>query len=336
MSREGSDQLVFRSSSRIDDWFLPAIEAEGGVSDCFAAVTASLDVKRNFIKSLRKKLCEFHGKSTDSISELEKKVKEVWDTLHFRIGMLSPDRPGAWFRVNMNQGPGLFNNGVLTEPIFGKYEANAAGLLEESLAKSFHDRTILTMPMDRGGCIWLSLLKLNVSWDELDRLDRPFLGLRLSELPDALPLDLQTPSLIAFLDKVNEAHIRVRENLDSCYEKLMACSKEFWAFQNQNQKNGAGASSRKSRFHQQSKSKQAKDGDRARGARRASGRLPSVFDMRALEFMRFDDFPNRQELRQRYLTLANDYHPDKPGGNEERFKQLSQFYSHLSHRIEIR
>ena len=277
----------------------------------------------------------FKTKAVCIISELEKKVKEVWDTLHFRIGMLSPDRPGAWFRVNMNQGPGLFNNGVLTEPIFGKYEASAAGLLEESLAKSFHDRTILTLPMDKDGSIWLSLLKLNMSWDELDRLDKPFLGLRLSELPDALPLDLQTPSLIAFLDKVNEAHIRVRENLDSCYEKLMTCSKEFWAFQSQSQKKSEGSTSGKSRFHQQSKSKQGKDRERSRGARSGASRLPSVFDMRALEFMRFDEFPNRQELRQRYLTLANDCHPDKPGGNEERFKQLSQFYSHLSHRIEI-
>ena len=320
MAREKADGVD--NAATCEDWFLPAIYAAGGVESCFTAVLSSLSAKQHFVLCLKKNLCEFEGRSSDSISNLAKQVKEIEDTLSFRIGMLSPARPGAWFRENMNQGAGLFGNEVLSEPIFAKYDAKSLSQLEAALVKSFDSRSILPLPMAEGPSIWRSLLRLNVAWEGIDTLSQPFVGIRLSDLPDSLPKNLWTPSLSAFLDKVNEAHIGVRDSLDNCYKKLLDKSKDFWSCQREQ-------TSRPTRSDFKGTPPKA-DSSKLNSRCRLT-----VSDFRALEFMRFNKLPSKKDLRQRYIKLAHSYHPDRPDGNEERFKKLAEHYAHLCHRIQL-
>ena len=58
-------------------------------------------------------------------------------------------------------------------------------------------------------------------------------------------------------------------------------------------------------------------------------------DIDALRFMGFEEVPAPELLRQRYIVLAKQYHPDRHGGNENAFKRLSSAYSHLINRLDL-
>ena len=309
------------------DWFLPAIEHSGGVRDSLGAVTVVLHEKADFIKALQTSLCSYQGKSSDSITELARRVHEFDTTLNFRLGMLVPSRPGAWFRENMNQGAGPFGTSVLSEPVFAHYKPEKVQDLKAKIQRSFLEKKVLTLPFDQvEPCLWLTLLSLNACWAEIDGLGGGFEAMSLSKMPESLPERLKSPALLAFLDKVRESLLDVGKDLDDCYSKLWGASCDFWDFQRSSLKqNRHTRGQRKSHSTRQTREPPNQTG-RLDGAR-------SVHDLRALQFMDFVDFPDRKDLRQRYLSLAQKFHPDR-GGSEKQFQKLTQSYAHLMNRIE--
>ena len=136
-SRSTESQIPVDSEK---DWFLPAILSTGGVSQSFKAVGKSLEDKLSFIHCLNTNLSSYQGKSSDSITELRNRIEELENTLTFRLGMLSPDRPGAWFRENMNQGSGPFGSSILSEPVLAPYEINKLAKVRYALKNSFEQQ----------------------------------------------------------------------------------------------------------------------------------------------------------------------------------------------------
>lgn len=299
------------------DWFLPAIQQGGSVVQGFRAVADALTRKSEFIRCLNQNLSAYQGRSTDSITELRRRIREFDNTLTFRLGMLSPERPGAWFRPNMNQGTGPFGASVLSEPILNPYELKDLGGVETALAESYRRRTILPIPFSKKEpCLWLTLLSLNQCWEEVDVLSPPFRHLRISALPEVLPPDFESAALKAFLIRVKTSQQGAREEMDRCYAKLFHACEAFWDLQ------------RASYVREQDKTR------RSRGAQQKSPPVKKLADIRALQFMKFSDFPDPKTLKQRYRALAQELHPDRPGGCADAFHQLRASYSHLAGRIQ--
>jgi len=46
----------------------------------------------------------------------------------------------------------------------------------------------------------------------------------------------------------------------------------------------------------------------------------------AIEFLGLIGLENKEMVRERYLTLSKKYHPDKEGGDREKFQQLNRAY----------
>lgn len=298
------------------DWFLPAILSNGSVSHSFREVSTRLENKLTLIQCLNTNLSSYQGKSTDSISELRKRIGELSNTMTFRLGMLSPERPGAWFRENMNQGSGPFGSRVLSEPILAPYDVAKIANIRFQLKNSFQQRNILDIPFERKEpCLWLTLLNLNRCWEEIDRLPSPHRELRLSELPSSIPSELKSPSLHAFLTKVNESQLSARQELDSCFAKLWNACEAFWQVQIKIAE---------------------KENSQKKERRRCKQDISSFrnSDIRALQFMNFSSLPDARTLKSRYHNLAQRYHPDRPGGCEDSFKRLTLSYSQLMKRIQ--
>ena len=82
----------------------------------------------------------------------------------------------------------------------------------------------------QGIYLWSRLLQLNHCWEELVQLSDPFQDLRLDELPEALPDDIASPSLIAYLKRVRALTLKIRDDLDSAFKAFSSQQKNFyWA-----------------------------------------------------------------------------------------------------------
>lgn len=46
----------------------------------------------------------------------------------------------------------------------------------------------------------------------------------------------------------------------------------------------------------------------------------------AIEFLGLIGLESKEMVRERYLTLSKKYHPDKEGGDREKFQQLNRAY----------
>ncbi len=300
------------------DWFLPAITAAGSVFDSFQAVQAELSHKLGFTQALLTSLCAAKSDRADRVSELNAKVKKFQATLQFRLGMLAPTRPGAWFRENMNQAKSPFGTQILSEPVLAPYDINRLDDIRAALRESFLSGRIVAIPFNAyDACLWLTLLTLNQDWHTIDRLPAPFEKLYLSRMPGGLPAELQSPALHAFLGKVNAVFNQTKAELDDAYKKLWEACEAFWREQRRTIQ-GATARAEKRRKRPPIKEKP----------------VYAMQDYRALQFMSFAELPDRSMLKKRYRDLALAYHPDVQGGSEEKFLRLKQCYQHLIKRLD--
>lgn len=323
------------------DWFLPAIVSNGDVRECLNEVIKSEQFRIQFVSILQTNLCAYKGKSSDSITELRSRVLQLKNTLNFRLGMLTPERHGAWFRESFRPKSGPFASTILSEPIFANYDATQVDHLQHTIAESWRERRLKAMPFTPSGpCIWLILLDLNQLHEQMLTMGRPFQDLRLDQLPDQLPPSLATPSLIAFLNKVREAIIQARVELDECYELLWPASQKLWDWQRRQQQTQKAQQTQQTIRHERVKSttyqKTADDIRHQFRERRSQVKRQTIYtpaDLTALRFMKFEEMPDREDLRKRYLEMARTLHPDKQGGNEDQFKQLTRSYAHLNQRV---
>ena len=311
------------------DWFLPAILSHGSVGQSFRLVSKNLERKISLLRCLNTNLCAYQGKSSDSITELQRRIELLSNTLTFRLGMLSPERPGGWFRENPHQGTGPFGSPILSEPVLAAYDIKDLDLLQSRLEESFEKRTLLEIPFSENTpCLWLTLLSLNRFWQEIDQLPSPFKHLRLSRLPSELPLEFQTPSLVAFLGKVRESQEGARQSLDLCYEKMRQACLLFWQAQRACQNN---RQAKRAQNTAQNTTQKKHEKAPPQGGKKPPPKTPrfGLADSRALRFMNFSTLPSSVELKKRYRAMAQKLHPDRPGGCEESFKRLTLSYAQL-------
>lgn len=311
------------------DWFMPAILSEGDVHESLGEVIRAEQYKLSFVAALQTNLCAYRGRSSDSLTELRKRVRQLETTLNFRLGMLAPERQGAWFRESARQKSGPFPANILGEPVFAMYEAVDADRLRQLLSESWRERKVKTLPFKQSApCLWVTLLELNQAYEQIVALGKPFQEFRLDALPELLPSRLAAPSLVAFLGKVRELCVLTREELDRSYAVLWQASCRFWDYQKVQ-------ASRPRPSHQYQRA--AEDVREKFRERRRESRLQAFLtpiDAQSLKVFGFEDLPEIGLLRRRYRELARDWHPDRNGGDEERFKALARAYTHLLQRVE--
>lgn len=312
-----------------DDWFLPAMEARGALDHCLDQVVRLQEAKLSLVQGLKKNICAGSRQVPDRITELRRQIYDFAKTLEMRLGILSFDRPAAWFRQSYAHELGPFPGKISQEAIFLPFDPMKAKLLKVELKTAWTQRSETVRSFERedasgSTCLWLILLEFNHRWDKICELPEPFEDLRLDELPEALPDELASKALEAFLQRVRGAIAACREDLDRCFDTLWQASDPFLAkqFMLACQKQQAGSYRRSTYrshgdFYHHSWSPPGK-------ARNSSAQLEE-----ALKFMEFSTLPSREDLRKRYRNLARQYHPDFEGGSEEKFKSLNQYYRTL-------
>ena len=287
-----------------DDWFLPAIHAEGTVANCLDVVARQEESRLFLTKSIKLALCRESGDCTDSISFLRKKLGALHKTFELRLGVLAQARHQAWFRPSHASEWGPFPGVVHKDPMLIEFNPELAKKLRNELNQAWQDRSVEVPSLPQGNCLWFQLLTLNKQWQSIVQLSKPFGDLRLDELPEGLPDDLTCRSLEAFLKKVRVAVDEARSELDQCFQKLFLATETFLLA-----------------YHKRP----------AKTRRQGAGRKP-IFNSPisdSLRFMAFDRKPNAQDLRKRYLELAKSCHPDVNGGSESRFKDLTYHYNKI-------
>jgi len=305
------------------DWFLPAITCDGTVADSLSSVQSELSRKCAFARGLQHNLTS-EGTAVDRVTELMQRVKMLETTLRFRLGILLPERPQAWFRAPAATSTGPFQATLTYEPVFAPYAAADVDALQQSLETAWLKRCCTSLAFGNGPSLWRTLLELNASLEAVICLPAPFATLRLDEMPATLPPDLASRALVAFLLNVRHEILAAKDLLNTCYTQLHATSSKLWQVQ------------REERTVPRSGARQQAAADlRAEFRRRRSVAprpLLSTADTQALEFMGFEEFPSESALRQRYLVMARKLHPDLQGGSDVGFKTLAGAYAQLSAR----
>ena len=321
------------------DWFAAAVQTEGSVADALDAVVAELDGRRAFITALKERLSPAPG--VDAVSTLSHQIKNLENTLRFRLGILRPERPGAWFRAPATTSAGPFASAVIEAPVFALYDPSEAETVSRELPRLWQARVAGPLPFkEMTPNLWATLLEINAAWAALVVLPSPFAMLNLAELPDSLPRALDSRALRAFLINVRTEVLATRARLDHCFSELQRASERFWTYQIEQERRyrGRHGSTERPRVNHTADSVREEFKRRRQstsGAGVGGGQPPlSGVDRQAMRFMGFDDVPNAEALRQRYLSMAKRLHPDREGGNDTAFKMLSSAYSHLLARVE--
>ena len=309
------------------DWFFTAIAHDGPVGPCLDAVLVELDTRRSFIARLRQKLT-LETTTVDTVTDLGQKIRALENTLRFRLPMLSPERPVAWFRAPSATTTGPFQATLLGEPVFAAYEPANVAQVEQALTLAWQSRQLPNLPfMEASGCLWRTLLSHNSRLEEMCRLQAPFAGLRLDVLPDGLPAELNSRALASFLMNVRTEILVARDRLNNCYQQLRESSLKLWL----EQRKITAQDSRRARSNQGAQNLRDEFRRRRSCAASAAPAL-SPADISAMQFMGFSELPPAILLRQRYIDMAKKLHPDRQGGDDQAFKVLVNAYARLSAR----
>ena len=196
------------------DWFLSAIACDGPVGQCLDVVIAELAGRSSFMAALKQNLT-FPGQAVDTVSDLAQKIRALENTLRFRLPMLLPERPAAWFRPPAATTTGPFQATLLGEPVFGNYEITIVDDVEKALTTAWSERRIPSLPFNNtSGCLWRTLLVHNARLEEICALPAPFADFRLDVLPDGLPMEIGSRALRAFLINVRSEILLNRERYE--------------------------------------------------------------------------------------------------------------------------
>jgi hypothetical protein len=296
------------------DWFIKAIESNGSVKTCLQAVLDDLNVKSSFIKIMMQHIGEPVGSYTDVLTDIGTRLRTLENTLRFRVAILSPDRKGAWFRASATT-TGPFKEVLYSEPFFTHFDEHMANKVRLGLKQCWDHKGLVQYPFSpTETCLWKILLTLNFELERASQFGRPF-GSVLT-LGDQLPEELKSRSLLAFLSNVRAEVLSLQNRLGQCYKEMLDASERFWlvCMHETAQRDGRAHRHAKNQFDRLTVKPMIKAGP----------------DFEALRFFGFDNFPDGEELKRRYHSLALRFHPDREGGSEHKFKLLAKHYRHLS------
>lgn len=307
------------------DWFVPAFQTTGTVADCLNAVADSVSQMTSFVNLMSDRLAQSSSDEPDKLTSLGQKIKLLETSLNTRLSILTPDRKGSWFR-NASAPTGPFREGLNTEPVFPEGLSVNYGEVAKGFIDCWNQHTIKFFPnVPAKTSLWYSLLSFN---EQLH-------GISLLKPPESIA---KSPSLEAFLGKVHQECLVCRSKLANCYKLLFEASEKFWRVQSTNSSNKKD--NKKDHIKDwEEYSNSSKKTDRLWSLRsetipRKALRLKTSSDLQALKTLGFKDFPEADELKKRYHTLARDMHPDRPGGSEQKFRHLAKAYSHVSKILE--
>jgi hypothetical protein len=325
------------------DWFLGAIEAQGNVHHCLQAVIEELANKLQFVAALQHSLHQSSGDRSDHLSQLGNQLRLLGQTFQVRLGLLSPERELAWFRKSMARTGGPFASQIYCDPVFLPYDLSKIDQVVHTLSAAYTNRSKLDAcdpiwqkskeirsPDDT--CLWMRLLTLNAQLDSYCKVSvgtgsfRPF---RLDKIPEQFDSNLESLPLRAFLLNVQGEILSLRSQLDQAYEKLFEASQGLWKTQRvrlQRKAQSYSGAKRQNGFDASSESRSSPPPPTNLSPPLSSRQRAS------LQFMGFEDFPDQQDLRRRYLELAKKLHPDVINGQDEEFKVLLESYRCLQNR----
>ena len=307
------------------DWFVGAIHFEGSVQDSLKFVASQLSRKHHFISQLQSKLCS-SDHDCDRLTKMGRDIKELENTLRFRLGILQPERPASWFRTIQRKDFGPFRSSMLVSPVFGDYEQEEFRSVQQGIKKSWAKSRMDLLPFDKTqDSLWKVLIEKRQQLTNLAIFESPFEDLNLDNLPEKLPADFESRSLRAFLINVRTEYLAIKDRLQLCYEQLWNSSERLWEYQEkltkQEQERKSRESARQSGSSKNTHRSQRKFFNRELGSTYA--------EVMAMRYMGFEKKPADEDLKKRYREMAKKFHPDR-GGDEESFKKLTEAYRRLS------
>ncbi|MBC7662052.1 MAG: hypothetical protein H7249_20345 [Chitinophagaceae bacterium] len=293
------------------DWF--AFGLEGTASSGLDKVLRLQETKLQFARALKYALANPIPQAPDRIALIHDDIKSLDKTLRLRVSMLPLDRPQAWFRPGIPAEKSPIASSEHTDPIFMPFEDSHAAVVRLALPEFWRQRIVATDRYDAGFSLWGRLLALNKKLHQLNHLSAPFHDITIDEMPDAIPDELSSPALNAFVTQLCQRLKACQRDLEACYSFLWARSESFLFALHVQYMGGRGKESRADK--------------NAPPPLPHNGRKLSPLE-EALRFMNFSRLPNFADLRARYRVMAQALHPDR-GGNEDHFKLLSLHYQAL-------
>ncbi len=296
------------------DWFDPAVKSSHSLQKGLDRVLLQEEAKLQFVRCLKLALAHPVPQSADRLTLLHAEIRRMSLTLQERLGMLTVDRPQAWFRHSPSIERATRATDLYEEPIFLRFEASRASSIRHLLPELWKQRQLSCDVYDPGASLWGRLLGFNRQLARINQLASPFSDIFLEELPEEIPDELRSPALLLFAKQVAELMQACQRELGACFERLWQASEAFLA--KQHTQYVAECARQQQEQNEQRRQRQGADS----GKDWASTSLDE-----ALHFMNFRSLPDRDSLRQAYRTLAQRLHPDA-GGSAEHFQRLSRHY----------
>ena len=151
-------------------------------------------------------------------------------------------------------------------------------------------------------------------------------------MPEKIEPEHLTPSLKAFLRNVRSEVLSIHARLENLFEILWSASEKFWAYQKLEQSKHSGfkkfaadATSMRDAFKKR----------RQETTKPSSNPTKMSKEQTALQMMGFATLPSMDDLKKKYRELARTLHPDA-GGDEAKFKDLTESYTYLSQNFYFR
>lgn len=311
------------------DWFAPVIEVSGSVTTCLNSVLAELDLKKQFVQMLNRKIGDLQPGGVDKLSAISQRVRVLEGTLRFRIGLLQPDRRGPWFRTGVTSS-GPFTASILNNPVFCTYPDPRWGEIKKGLLTCWNSGNLKTYPFPKGEeTLWKVLLDLKSAIVAMNIFEAPFENMTLMNCLDVLPPVLESKFLRAFLINVRGEFVSTQERIQDCYQKLLEASEKFWKVQE------TDSEKVKSPKFENPAHKIREEFKKRREQPKREPLIATRADLEALKFMGFSDYPKMDELKKRYHHLAKSLHPDVNGGSDKDFKVLTLSYERLSNKATV-
>ncbi len=209
------------------DWFEPAFLSAASIPLALDRVLCIEESKVHFTRCLRAALCNPVPHGPDRIAALSQDIKLLQQTFQHRLGILAIDRPQAWFRHSSTAERGPFAVAVFEEPVFARFDDCRAVAVRHLLPELWRNRQVSCADYDPALSLWGRLLQLNRRLEQINQLPAPFSDVRLDELPEAIPDELQSPALHKFGSQIAQRMKSCQRELDACYEQLWGRSESF-------------------------------------------------------------------------------------------------------------
>lgn len=291
------------------DWFAAALSGASGsnVSSGLDDVVRQEELRLAFVRALKNSLASPIPHAPDRIAHLQEDIKAMDKTLRLRLSMLPLDRPQAWFRTFPPADRSPITATTWYDPILLAFEDSRAATVQAALPELWRSKRIANENYDPGFSLWGRLFKMNARLHSLNTLPAPFDDLLLEDMPEAIPDELSTRALMVFTQQVKSRIKDCQRDLEACFHFLWSRTQLFLQTLNLSYLASKTRSGAKTEYQ----------------ARPAPRKLSPLEE--ALAFMNFSRLPSFNDLRVRYRSMAQALHPDR-GGNEDRFKLLSEHY----------